>query len=141
VRSVSAVDLARMQTTGSGPTARVSSDESTGDSSAAGSESATEAPPAPGADGSSNANWEGPVDEAFVNVGRDDGVRASDVQQALSNAGVSDDDTAYVRIRQRHTFIGVRPGLLDQVVSGLSGQKIAQRSVEAQPARPRQARR
>jgi hypothetical protein len=86
-------------------------------------------------------NWDGPVDEAFVNVGREDGVRTSDLHQALSTAGVSQGDTAYVRIRQKHTFIGVRQGLLDRVVSGLSGQKIAQRLVEAQPARPRQARR
>jgi ATP-dependent RNA helicase DeaD len=87
------------------------------------------------------SHWDGPVDEAFVNVGRDDGVRTSDLHQALSTAGVSQDDTAYVRIRQRHTFIGVRQGLLERVVSGLNGQKIAQRLVEAQPARPRQARR
>ena len=87
------------------------------------------------------SHWEGPVDEAFVNVGRDDGIRTSDLHQALSTAGVSQDDTAYVRIRQRHTFIGVRQGLLDRVVSGLNGQTIAQRLVEAQPARPRQARR
>jgi len=138
VRSVSAADLASVQETGNGPTARSSNDEPARDSRVAGSElGATDAESA----GTSNANWEGPVDEAFVNVGRDDGVRASDVQQALSNAGVSDDDTAYVRIRQRHTFIGVRRGLMDRVVSGLSGQTIAQRSVEAQPARPRQARR
>jgi len=91
-------------------------------------------------DGSLRA-WDGPVDEAFVNVGRDDGVRTSDIQQALSSAGVIEGDTAYVRIRQRHTFIGVRAGLLDRVVSGLSGQTIAERAVEAQPARPRQARR
>jgi ATP-dependent RNA helicase DeaD len=97
------------------------------------------AAPSPEAGGISH--WDGPVDEAFVNVGRDDGVRTSDLHQALSTAGVSQDDTAYVRIRQRHTFIGVRQGLLDRVVSGLNGQKIAQRLVEAQPARPRQARR
>lgn len=90
---------------------------------------------------SSPRSWDGPIDEAFVNVGREDGVRASDVQQALSTAGVSEDDTAYVRVRQRHTFIGVRQGLLERVVSGLSGQTIAERAVEAQPARPRQARR
>jgi hypothetical protein len=85
--------------------------------------------------------WEGPVDEAFINVGRDDGVRTSDLHQALTTAGVSPSDTAYVRIRQRHTFIGVRQGLLERVVAGLNGQMIAQRQVEAQPARPRQARR
>jgi hypothetical protein len=96
---------------------------------------------APASEMSSSGGWDGPVDEAFVNVGREDGIRTSDLHEALSTAGVSQDDTAYVRIRQRHTFIGVRQGLLDQVVSGLSGQTIAQRSVEAQPARPRQARR
>jgi hypothetical protein len=96
---------------------------------------------APGPDIGIPSSWEGPVDEAFVNVGRDDGVRTSDVHQALTTAGVSQDDTAYVRIRQRHTFIGVRQGLLDRVVAGLNGQKIAQRLVEAQPARPRQVRR
>ena len=81
------------------------------------------------------------MDEAFINVGRDDGVRTSDLHQALTTAGVSASDTAYVRIRQRHTFIGVRQGLLERVVAGLNGQTIAQRQVEAQPARPRQARR
>jgi ATP-dependent RNA helicase DeaD len=96
---------------------------------------------APAPEAGSVGDWDGPVDEAFVNVGRDDGVRTSDLHQALSTAGVSQDDTAYVRIRQRHTFIGVRQGLLDRVVAGLNGQKIAQRLVEAQPARPRQARR
>jgi ATP-dependent RNA helicase DeaD len=141
VRSVSAADLASVQANSNSPAARASNDELARESSVAGSEPGTTDATSAELSGTSNANWEGPVDEAFVNVGRDDGVRTSDVQQALSNAGVSDDDTAYVRIRQRHTFIGVRPGLLERVVSGLSGQKIAQRSVEAQPARPRQARR
>jgi ATP-dependent RNA helicase DeaD len=96
---------------------------------------------APAPESSPLSTWDGPVDEAFVNVGRDDGVRTSDLHQALTTAGVSQDDTAYVRIRQRHTFIGVRQGLLDRVVAGLNGQTIAQRLVEAQPARPRQVRR
>jgi ATP-dependent RNA helicase DeaD len=96
---------------------------------------------APAPETAASDNWDGPVDEAFINVGRDDGVRTSDLHQALSTAGVSASDTAYVRIRQRHTFIGVRQGLLDRVVAGLNGQKIAERQVEAQPARPRQVRR
>jgi ATP-dependent RNA helicase DeaD len=85
--------------------------------------------------------WEGPFEEAFVNVGRDDGARTPDVEKALRSAGIDEADTAYVRIRQRHTFIGVRAGLLDQLIAGLNGQKIAERTVEAQPARSRQARR
>jgi ATP-dependent RNA helicase DeaD len=96
---------------------------------------------APAPESAAPGGWDGPVDEAFINVGRDDGVRTSDLHQALTTAGVSASDTAYVRIRQRHTFIGVRQGLLERVVAGLNGQTIAQRQVEAQPARPRQARR
>jgi ATP-dependent RNA helicase DeaD len=139
VRSVSDADLAGLV-----PTHAASNSSAAPESSPSSSEGVTELRADDSrADtaGGSARGWDGPVDEAFVNVGKDDGVRTSDVQQALSSAGVSEDDTAYVRIRQRHTFIGVRQGLLERVVSGLSGQTIAQREVEAQPARPRQARR
>jgi hypothetical protein len=129
VRDVSAGDLAALREPSAAPAAPAVSSGAVLDMAA----------PAP--DTALGNNWDGPVDEAFVNVGRDDGVRTSDLHQALSTAGVSQGDTAYVRIRQKHTFIGVRQGLLERVVSGLSGQKIAQRLVEAQPARPRQARR
>jgi ATP-dependent RNA helicase DeaD len=125
VRDVSAADLAGVEVNEAAPVEAPIDDITAAANAAAGSE----------------PTWEGPVDEAFVNVGRDDGIRVSDLHQALSVAGVSPDDTAYVRIRQRHTFIGVRQGLLEQVVAGLSGQKLAERAVEAQPARPRQARR
>jgi len=138
VRSVSEADLASVAGHGSAPASTPVAEAASSASPVAAL--GEEAPPSDPA-ATSQRSWDGPVDEAFVNVGRDDGVRASDVQQALSTAGVSEDDTAYVRIRQRHTFIGVRRGLLDRVVTGLSGQTIAQRAVEAQPARPRQARR
>jgi len=140
VRSVSEADLANLPTNANGPAASATALESALGSSSAPTDLREDAPHSDGMDGSLRA-WDGPVDEAFVNVGRDDGVRTSDIQQALSSAGVIEGDTAYVRIRQRHTFIGVRAGLLDRVVSGLSGQTIAERAVEAQPARPRQARR
>ena len=123
VREVSAADLAGVAAN-EPPPAPI-------DNIAAAPANATDSPP----------GWEGAVDEAFVNVGRDDGIRVSDLQQALGSAGLGPDDVAYVRVRQRHTFIGVRQGLLDQVVTGLSGQKLAERAVEVQPARPRQARR
>lgn len=139
VRDVSAADLAAIDRTAVDRTAvdrtAVQDHASPAVSSGAVLDMAAPAPE------TSAVGWEGPVDEAFVNVGRDDGVRTSDLHQALVTAGVSEGDTAYVRIRQRHTFIGVRQGLLDRVVAGLNGQKIAQRLVEAQPARPRQARR
>ena len=139
VRSVSDADLAGLVP---GPAASNNSGvpESSPSSSEGVTELRTDDARADTAGGSARG-WDGPIDEAFVNVGKDDGVRTSDVQQALNSAGVSEDDTAYVRIRQRHTFIGVRQGLLERVVTGLSGQTIAEREVEVQPARPRQARR
>ncbi|HEU4578036.1 MAG TPA: DEAD/DEAH box helicase [Polyangiaceae bacterium] len=139
VRSVSDADLAGLV-----PSPAASNHAPVPESSPSSSEGVTEVRPDDSrteAAVSGSRGWDGPIDEAFVNVGKDDGVRTSDVQQALNSAGVSEDDTAYVRIRQRHTFIGVRQGLLERVVTGLSGQTIAQREVEAQPARPRQARR
>jgi ATP-dependent RNA helicase DeaD len=139
VRSISDADLASLPVNGTGPSASTAPESAPGTSRTL-AEPAEDAARSESTEGALRA-WDGPVDEAFVNVGRDDGVRTSDVQQALSSAGVTEDDTAYVRIRQRHTFIGVRQGLLDRVVTGLSGQTIAQRAVEAQPARPRQARR
>jgi ATP-dependent RNA helicase DeaD len=140
VRSVSDADLVGLPGMANRPSATAVAPVSSTGSSRAVTELREDGFPAESTE-SAQRTWEGPVDEAFVNVGRDDGVQPSDVQQALSSAGVSEDDTAYVRIRQRHTFIGVRQGLLDRVVAGLSGQTIAQRAVEAQPARPRQARR
>ena len=125
VREVGADELAELRSTSGSPVAAPSEAQ----------RSSSE----PSFEPNSSGGWEGPVEEAFVNVGRDDGIRTTDLHQALTSAGVSHSDTAYVRIRQRHTFIGVRQGLLDQVIAGLTGQKLAQRSVEAQPARPRQA--
>jgi ATP-dependent RNA helicase DeaD len=89
---------------------------------------------------SGEGEWSGAVDEVFVNVGRDDGATTADVQNELLAAGISAADTAYVRVRQRHTFVGVRQGLLESTVVALNGRQIANRSIEAQPARPRQQR-
>jgi ATP-dependent RNA helicase DeaD len=89
---------------------------------------------------SANGEWGGAVDEVFINVGRDDGATTEDLHRELQVAGIAAEDTAYVRIRQRHTFVGVRQGLLERTVVALNGRQIANRAVEAQPARPRQAR-
>jgi ATP-dependent RNA helicase DeaD len=128
VRDVSAADLAaigdatRSESTSSAAAGRNVSENTSDDRSSA------------------EGNWNGAVDEVFLNVGRDDGATTTDVQKELLAAGISADDTAYVRVRQRHTFIGVRQGLLESTVVALNGRQIANRSVEAQPARPRQQR-
>ncbi len=76
--------------------------------------------------------------QIFINVGRRDGARASDIQKVLTEvAGLSPADTGQIRIRDRNTFVSVRKDSLDRVVSALGGQVIAGRSVLAEPAKQR----
>jgi ATP-dependent RNA helicase DeaD len=76
--------------------------------------------------------------ELFVNVGRKDGAKASDFYNVLRDrAGVTIDDTDYVNVRQRHTFIGVRRELLERALQALNGAVIAGREASAEPARSR----
>jgi ATP-dependent RNA helicase DeaD len=78
------------------------------------------------------------VAEVYVNVGRKDGAKASDFYQLLADrAGVSIDDTDYVNVRHRHSFIGVRKDYLDRVITALNGATIAGRAATAEPSRPR----
>jgi hypothetical protein len=133
VRDVSAADLAGLGSEGSTAT-----DENAEAASVATGRNVSENTDDDRANG--DGEWSGAVDEVFVNVGRDDGATTADVQKELLAAGISAGDTAYVRVRQRHTFVGVRQGLLESTVVALNGRQIANRSIEAQPARPRQQR-
>jgi ATP-dependent RNA helicase DeaD len=76
--------------------------------------------------------------ELFVSVGRQDGARASDFYSVLQErAGITIDDTDYVNVRQRHTFIGIRRELVDKAVLALNGATIAGREATAEPSRSR----
>jgi ATP-dependent RNA helicase DeaD len=76
--------------------------------------------------------------ELFVNVGRKDGAKASDFYTVLKDrAGVTIDDTDYVNVRQRHTFIGLRRELVERVLGALNGAVIAGREAAAEPSRTR----
>jgi ATP-dependent RNA helicase DeaD len=76
--------------------------------------------------------------ELFVNVGRKDGAKASDFYSVLeSKSGISIDDTDYVNVRQRHTFIGLRKELLERALDALNGAVIAGREAAAEPSRSR----
>jgi hypothetical protein len=138
VRDVSPADLAGLGTEGPSAASTNRRDRNTGSTSDATSRNVAEN----SADerGSGEGEWSGAVDEVFVSVGRDDGATTADVQKELLAAGISAADTAYVRVRQRHTFVGVRQGLLESTVVALNGRQIANRMIEAQPARPRQQR-
>lgn len=77
------------------------------------------------------------VAEIYVNVGRRDGAKPSDFEDVLSERGVSADDTEYVHVRHRHSFVGVKKDVLDRAVEALSGATIAGKLAVAEPARPR----
>jgi ATP-dependent RNA helicase DeaD len=76
--------------------------------------------------------------ELFVNVGRKDGAKASDFYAVLEKqSGITIDDTDYVNVRQRHTFIGLRRELVQKALDALNGATIAGREASAEPSRSR----
>jgi ATP-dependent RNA helicase DeaD len=76
--------------------------------------------------------------ELFVNIGRKDGAKASDFYTVLQDrAGVTIDDTDYVNVRQRHTFIGIRRDLAERALGALNGATIAGKPATAEPSRSR----
>ncbi len=73
--------------------------------------------------------------QLFVNVGKRDGVRASDLQKLLSDRGVAVDPSAGIRMRDRMTFVRVPKELFDEAVAALTGQVLGGRTVVAELAR------
>jgi len=72
--------------------------------------------------------------EVYVNVGRRDGARPEHFQ-ALLDAGGLGHRTAYVNVRQRHTFVGVPGELVDQAILAIDGASISGRQAAAEQAR------
>ncbi len=73
----------------------------------------------------------------YVNVGKRDGARLSDLQSALDEAGIGADETGRITIRQRHSFIEVRPTQQDEAIDKLSGRELCGREMQVEVARPR----
>ncbi len=73
--------------------------------------------------------------QLFVNVGKRDGVRASDLQKLLSDRGVAVDPSAGIRMRDRMTFVRVPKELFDDAIAALTGQVLGGRTVVAELAR------
>jgi ATP-dependent RNA helicase DeaD len=73
--------------------------------------------------------------QLFVNVGKRDGVRASDLQKLLSDRGVAVDPAASIRMRDRMSFVRVPKELFDDAVAALTGQVLGGRTVVAELAR------
>jgi len=87
-------------------------------------------------DGDFAAAREG-IAEIYVSIGRRDGARPSDIQTILEQSGLLAEQTDYIRVRQRNTFVGVKTEYLEKAVSALNGAAIAGKPAFAEPARQR----
>jgi ATP-dependent RNA helicase DeaD len=76
--------------------------------------------------------------QLFLNVGRRDGLRPGDLHKLLVDvAHIDEGDHGRIRMRERITFVSVRPELLDKAVTALCGQVVAGRTLVAERAKPR----
>ena len=75
--------------------------------------------------------------ELFVNVGKREGVSPADLQTLLADKGITAEDMAGIRVRDKMTFISVKKEAFDRVVAALAGQTFGGRAVVAELARGR----
>jgi ATP-dependent RNA helicase DeaD len=75
--------------------------------------------------------------QMFVNVGKREGLRPSDLQKLLSDRGLGSQEMGTIRIRERMSFVSVKREAIDRAVAAVSGQVIGGRTVLAELARPR----
>ncbi|MGA7122020.1 MAG: DEAD/DEAH box helicase [Polyangiaceae bacterium] len=75
--------------------------------------------------------------ELFVNVGKREGARPSDLQRILTDKGLSSDEVGPIRVRDRMSYLHVRKNAFDRAVAALSGQILGGRTIVAELARGR----
>jgi DbpA RNA binding domain len=76
--------------------------------------------------------------EIFVNLGRRDGVNASDFQRVLTDvASISRAETGKIRVRDRSSFVSVKREFLEKALAALNGATFSGKVAQAQPARSR----
>ncbi len=76
--------------------------------------------------------------QMFVNVGRRDGVKPSDLVELLTSlGGLAESDIGPVRMRDRMTFVGIRPDMFDVVVAKLAGGALGGRELVVERAKVR----
>jgi ATP-dependent RNA helicase DeaD len=81
---------------------------------------------------------EAELGEIYMNLGRREGVRASDVLRLLQErAGVDRSLVRRIRVRDRHTFATVPKADLARIVEALAGATIGDRPIAAEQARER----
>jgi ATP-dependent RNA helicase DeaD len=76
--------------------------------------------------------------EIFVNIGRQDGVTAADLQRVLTEtAEISRAETGRIRVRDRTSFVSVKRDLLAKALAALNGANFGGKVAQAEPARAR----
>jgi hypothetical protein len=80
------------------------------------------------------------VKTVFVNSGRRDGLRASDVIKILEERGqIAADAIGRVRVRDRNSFVDVRPDVIDKAIEAIKGATVGSRTLNAELARPKES--
>jgi ATP-dependent RNA helicase DeaD len=75
--------------------------------------------------------------QLFVNVGRREGLRSSDLQKLLGSKGVEAEETGRIRVRDRNSFVSVRKEAVERAINALTGEAFGGRVVVAEVARSR----
>jgi ATP-dependent RNA helicase DeaD len=76
--------------------------------------------------------------QLFLNVGRRDGLRPGDVHDLLVELAQLDEGAhGRIRMRDRITFVSVRPEVLEHAITALGGKVVAGRTLVAERAKPR----
>jgi ATP-dependent RNA helicase DeaD len=72
----------------------------------------------------------------YLNVGRRDGLESGDVSSLLTTkCGFGADDIGRVRVKERHTFVGVPSERVDEVIAALTGQSLKDRQLHVERAK------
>jgi ATP-dependent RNA helicase DeaD len=72
----------------------------------------------------------------YFNVGKRDGLEAKDLAALLTtNSDLGQDDIGRVRVKERHTFVGVPTERADAIISALEGQLVRNRALHVERAR------
>jgi ATP-dependent RNA helicase DeaD len=91
----------------------------------------------PGVTISSPGETEADQVELFINIGKREGVLASDLQRILIEKGLSPEETGRIRVRDRMTYVVVRKNASGRAIAALAGEVIGGRTVVAELARGR----
>ncbi len=87
--------------------------------------------------GDTSPDAEDDVVRLFVNLGRKHGLRREDVNEVLEEQGFDEEDVVFVKVRERHTFVGIPADLEKRALLALDGALIRGKTVQAERARPR----